>query len=143
MLVLSRFRDEAILIGDDIKREKMWPVIGRGWFGIRCGEDNPNNNTLIAIQNHKDPYTRVSAERAFNHKLEGGCQVPIAGFAVLNNDRLEMKGLVGQPDGKKIIQDERSGDRKNAEAIGVELADSLLSQGADVILKAVYSASNN
>ncbi|MDH5435202.1 MAG: hydroxymethylbilane synthase [Gammaproteobacteria bacterium] len=130
-------------IQDIIKPEIMLPAIGQGAVGIECREDDPDTNALIAALNHKDTYTRVCAERAFNHKLEGGCQVPIAGFAVLNNDRLEMKGLVGQPDGKKIIQDHRGGDRKNAEAIGIELAESLLSQGADVILKAVYSASNN
>lgn len=130
-------------IQDIIKPEIILPAIGQGAVGIECRENDPDTNALIAVLNHKDTYTRVSAERAFNHKLEGGCQVPIAGFSVLSNDKLEMKGLVGQPDGKKIIQDQRSGDRQNAEAIGIELAESLLSQGADVILKAVYSASNN
>jgi hydroxymethylbilane synthase len=129
-------------IQDIIKSEIILPAIGQGAVGIECREDDPDTNELIAVLNHKDTHTRVAAERAFNHKLEGGCQVPIAGYAVLNGDILDMKGLVGQPDGKKIIQDQRSGDRNNAEAIGIELAESLLSQGADVILKAVYSASN-
>ncbi|MDH5191060.1 MAG: hydroxymethylbilane synthase [Gammaproteobacteria bacterium] len=122
-----------------IAPEIILPAIGQGAVGIECREDDPDTNELIAVLNHKDTHTRVSAERAFNHKLEGGCQVPIAGFAVLNGNTLDMKGLVGQPDGEKIIQDQRSGDRNNAEAIGIELAESLLSQGADVILKAVYS----
>ncbi len=129
-------------IADIIKPEMILPAIGQGAVGIECRVDDPDTNELIAVLDHKDTHTRVSAERAFNHKLEGGCQVPIAGYAVLNGDTLNMKGLVGQPDGKKIIQDQRSGDRNNAEAIGIELAESLLSQGADVILKAVYSASD-
>ena len=129
-------------IASIIKPELILPAIGQGAVGIECRVDDPDTNELIAVLDHKDTHTRVSAERAFNHKLEGGCQVPIAGYAVLNGDTLDMKGLVGQPDGEKIIQDQRSGHRDNAEAIGIELAESLLSQGADVILKAVYSASD-
>ena len=122
-----------------IKPEVILPAIGQGAVGIECRTDDPDTNELIAILDHRDTHTRVAAERAFNHKLEGGCQVPIAGFAVLNGDTLSMKGLVGQPDGARIIQDERSGHRNDACAIGIELAESLLSQGADAILKAVYS----
>ena len=73
-----------------------------------------------------------------NQRLMGGCQVPIAGYALLNHDRLHMRGLVGEPDGSRIMRAEQSDTAGNAEALGIALAEDLLGQGADQVLKALY-----
>jgi len=116
------------------------PAIGQGAVGIeaRTGDDRILN--LIAPLNDADTAVRVAAERAMNHRLEGGCQVPIGGFAVLDGDQVYLRGLVGQPDGSKIISGEIRGSREQAEQIGQQLADELLSKGADKILAEVYDS---
>ena len=80
----------------------------------------------------------VSAERAMNARLNGGCQVPIAGFAQLKGEQLFMRGLVGNPDGSVLYRSERSGDLDQAESIGRLIAEDLLTQGADKILQALF-----
>ena len=78
------------------------------------------------------------AERAMNTRLEGGCQVPIGGYAILEGDELYMRGLVGKPDGSEVVRGEIRGKPEDAQTMGTALADDLLSRGADVILKDVY-----
>jgi hydroxymethylbilane synthase len=75
-----------------------------------------------------------------NARLEGGCQVPIAGYATLHGDTLHMRGLVGRPDGSEVIAGEVSGPAAQAESLGTALADDLLSRGAREILNAVYAS---
>src|SRR3569833_456270 len=116
------------------------PAIGQGAVGIECRSDDPAINRLIAVLDDPDTHTRVAAERAMNHRLEGGCQVPIAGHATLDGATLHLRGLVGAPDGSKMIRGEISGPRGDAERLGVALADELLAQGAAAILKAVYAS---
>ena len=113
------------------------PAIGQGAIGIECRADDPRVNALIAALYHPDTADRVLAERAMNARLHGGCQVPIAGYAVLDGDQLLLEGLVGTPDGTRILRAESSGPRADAEAIGVRVADALLAQGADEILSAL------
>ena len=81
---------------------------------------------------------RVLAERAMNKTLEGGCQVPIGSYAVIQDDQLHLRGLVGAVDGSKIIRNEITGSLDQGEALGQQLAQSLLEQGAAEILKQVY-----
>ena len=80
----------------------------------------------------------VTAERALNKHLNGGCQVPIACYAVLEGDQLWLRGLVGEPSGGKLLNAQARAPRAAAETLGVQVAEDLLSQGADDILKAVY-----
>ena len=80
----------------------------------------------------------MTAERALNKHLNGGCQVPIACYAVLEGEQLWLRGLVGEPSGGKLLSAEARAPRTDAEALGVKVAEDLLSQGADDILKAVY-----
>ena len=115
------------------------PAIGQGAVGIECRRDDPKVNQLIAALNHTPTQIRVSAERAMNHRLEGGCQVPIAGHAVLEKGELILRGLVGYPNGSEVIRGDISGDPGEAIDLGVALADDLLSRGAADILKAVYA----
>lgn len=116
------------------------PAIGQGAVGIECRSDDSAINKLIAVLDDPDTHTRVTAERAMNHRLEGGCQVPIAGHATLEGEMLYLRGLVGAPDGSRVIRSEIRGPRAEAERLGVMLADDLLSRGAAEILDAVYAA---
>ncbi|WP_296810375.1 hydroxymethylbilane synthase [Thiocapsa sp.] len=113
------------------------PAIGQGAIGIECRSADPRINDLIAPLHHRDTADRVLAERAMNARLHGGCQVPIAGHALIEGDRLVLKGLVGTPDGSRILRAESEGPRADWEAIGTRVADDLLAQGADEILSAL------
>jgi hydroxymethylbilane synthase len=114
------------------------PAIGQGAVGIECRSDDPEVNKLIAVLDHAPTHILVSAERAMNHRLEGGCQVPIAGHAVLEGGALNLRGLVGYPDGSQVIRGEIRGNPGDATALGTRLAEDLLARGAGTILKTVY-----
>lgn len=125
-------------IASYLEPEFSLPAIGQGAVGIECRVDDPRINQLIASLNHEATAIRVRAERAMNHRLEGGCQVPIGGFAVLENGEIYLRGLVGEPDGSKMIRGEIRGRSQDAEELGIKLADELLAQGAKKILDSVY-----
>ncbi|MBL4608922.1 MAG: hydroxymethylbilane synthase [Pseudomonadales bacterium] len=115
------------------------PACGQGAVGIECRSNDDNIKVLLASLNHEETAMTVGAERAFNKHLEGGCQVPIGGFAELKGEQLHMRGLVGQPNGRLVISDEKTGPAAEPEKLGIELADALLARGADKILAAVYN----
>ncbi len=125
-------------IRNAIAPEQSLPAIGQGAIGIECRTDDNRVNALIACLHHHDTADRVRAERAFNERLEGGCQVPIGGHAVLDGDTLWLRGLVGTPDGSELIEGEIRGPRAEAQAMGTALADELLGRGAARILKDLY-----
>jgi hydroxymethylbilane synthase len=114
------------------------PAIGQGALGIECRVDDRELNDLIAFFNHQDTRTCVTGERALLRRLEGGCQVPIACYGQIVNGKLHLIGLVGSVDGKRIIKETIEGEADKAEKLGVTLAEKLLKQGADVILREVY-----
>jgi hydroxymethylbilane synthase len=120
--------------------EQSLPAIGQGAVGIECRVEDPRINDLIAPLHHQETACCVGAERAMNQRLNGGCQVPIAGYAMLEAGNLWLRGLVGEPDGSRIIRGEVEGHTHEAEAMGVGLADRLLEWGADQILKSLYQA---
>lgn len=117
-----------------IAPEECLPAIGQGVLGIEIRCDDDELRQLIAPLAHADTTLRVTAERALNQTLNGGCQVPIAGYAELDGDQLHLRGLVGEPDGSRILRAEVRGSSAHAHALGVELAQQLLAQGADEIL---------
>lgn len=110
------------------------PAIGQGAIGVECRLDDARTRELIAVLDDPATHIRVVAERAFNARLQGGCQVPIAGHAVLEEDRIWLRGLVGEPDGSQIIAGEREGPAAEAESLGMALAEELLERGAGAIL---------
>lgn len=118
-----------------ISPENSLPSVGQGAVGIECRVDDSNIESLIAPLNHANTRTRLTAERAMNHGLNGGCQVPIAGFALLENGELFLRGLVGRPDGSEVIRGEIRGPASQAQSLGEQLAQQLLKDGADVILR--------
>ena len=114
------------------------PANGQGAVGIECRSDDLVVQQLLAPLEHKETRICVLAERAMNRKLQGGCQVPIGAFAVLQQNELWLRGLVGQLDGSEILRSEIKGEATQAEQLGTQLAEQLLALGADRILDAVY-----
>ncbi|MGE6811338.1 hydroxymethylbilane synthase [uncultured Pseudoalteromonas sp.] len=121
-----------------IEPEVSLPANGQGAVGIECRTDDEAIKVLLAPLEHSETRIRVNAERAMNRHLEGGCQVPIGAYALVNGDQVHLRGLVGAIDGSEILRDEVSGHVNDAEKLGVELAKMLLAQGADRILAEVY-----
>ncbi|MBT0727530.1 hydroxymethylbilane synthase [Rosenbergiella australiborealis] len=118
------------------------PAVGQGAVGIECRNDDTELHQLLAPLNHPPTELCVQAERAMNTRLEGGCQVPIASYAILNEDKLWLRGLVGTPEGDQIIAGERHGNAEDAEALGTSLAEELLARGAGEILRKVYQGNS-
>ncbi len=115
------------------------PAIGQGAIGIETRVGDRRVEGLVACLDDPDTHDRIRAERALNARLEGGCQVPIAGHADwLADGRLRLRGLVGRPDGRTIVAAERQGPRGEAESIGRGLAEELLAAGAEEILRELY-----
>ncbi len=145
--------DAIVLAGAGIRRlgfedhiteylpaELMLPAIGQGALGIETRVDDVFINELVAPLNHGETSTCVRAERAFLERLEGGCQVPIAAHARVENNRLKLTGLVGTTDGRTIYRDSVEGEVDNPERVGRELAERLLGMGAERILKELYGS---
>ncbi|OSM07010.1 hydroxymethylbilane synthase [Magnetofaba australis] len=122
-----------------IEPEQMLPAVGQGAVGIEHRSDDARVIALLAPLNDPDTATRVTAERAFLARLEGGCQVPIAGHAVLDGDQLSLRGLVADPEDGASFEDAVAGPRDQAAALGEELANKLLAAGAKSILDRVYA----
>lgn len=125
-------------ITDTISVVDSLPAGGQGAVGIECRSADSEIHALLAPLHHADTADRVSAERALNKHLNGGCQVPIACYAVLEGDQLWLRGLVGEPAGGALLNAQGRAPRGDAENLGVQVAEALLAQGAGDILKAVY-----
>lgn len=123
-------------IGTDL----MLPAVGQGAIGIESRTDDKQILDIISVLDDKKSRACIQAERAMNNALQGGCQVPIAGYCRLNNDELTLQGLVGRVDGSKIIKQQITGFINEAESLGEKLAKQLLNQGADLILTELLDA---
>lgn len=120
--------------------ETSLPACGQGAVGIETRLNDERVLAYLAELNHQPTAYCVQAERAMNSRLQGGCQVPIGGFATLTGDEIELNALVGSLDGSTIVRASAKGNIKEAEKLGVEVAEALLAKGADHILKAVYQS---
>lgn len=126
-------------IASFIDVEQSLPAAGQGAVGIECRTDDMQVQTLLAPLADAETTYCVRAERAMNNHLQGGCQVPIGGYALLQQGQLYLRALVGDIDGSRIIRAEGKSAVENAEVLGVQIAEQLLAQGADKILQAIYS----
>lgn len=111
------------------------PAVGQGALGIECRSGDQTVLDLVQALNHLPTFQCVSAERAMNEQLQGGCQVPVAAYATLEAEQLTMHGLVGKPDGTLLLRAMVQGDAQAAVALGQQLAADLLNQGAAEILQ--------
>lgn len=122
------------------------PAVGQGALAIECRADDTDVLNLLKPLNHELSRLCVLAERAMNRHLQGGCQVPIAGFAMIEDDKLTLTGRVGSVDGNVLLKaqqtnaltDDAQENEHIANAMGITVAQALLAQGADDILKEIY-----
>ena len=117
--------------------EESLPAVGQGALGIECREDRKDVFELLAPLVHPPTRQCVLAERAFSRALAGSCNVPLAGFAEIAGGQLRLRGLVGEPNGSRVVRGEASGVPETAEAVGLALAADLKNQGAADILAAL------
>lgn len=113
----------------------MLPAIGQGALCVEIRTDDPTIGAMVAAMDHAPTRAIVSGERAFLRRLEGGCQVPIAGHGHIIKNRFTLNGLVAEVDGARLIKGQKSGPVESAATIGINLADQLLDRGAFTILK--------
>ena len=121
-----------------ISIEDSLPAGGQGAVGIECRSADHEIHALLAPLHHAETAVRVTAERALNKHLNGGCQVPIACYAVLEGEHIWLRGLVGEPSGGLLLSADARAPQSQATELGVRVAEDLLPQGAGDILKAVY-----
>ena len=120
-----------------IASEDSLPAVGQGALGIECRADRADVAALLQPLHHADTAACVLAERAMSRVLAGSCQVPLGGFAEVQNGRLRMRGFVASPDGKRMVRSELTGEIADPEELGKRVADALLAQGAGEILAAL------
>jgi len=121
--------------------EDSLPACGQGAVGVETRLDDNWVRELLVPLHDADSAAKVMAERAMNTRLQGGCQVPIAGYAITDDsrdDHLWLRALVGEPDGSRVLRAELTAPAADPEALGVAVAEALLAQGAGDILAAVY-----
>jgi hydroxymethylbilane synthase len=111
------------------------PAVTQGIIGIECRDGD--SGTLQLLQALEDPATRLvmEAERAFSRRLGSSCQSPVAAYAELHADQIELHGLVAEPDGSRLLRDTLTGSHAEAEALGLRLADRILAAGAGPLLE--------
>ncbi len=124
-------------ITECIDFEIMLPAVGQGSLCIETREIDDRISPIVSKLDHHDTRVVVLGERAFLNRLEGGCQVPIAAHGKLKNKNLILKGLVADLDGKDRVIDIVEGPEESYEKLGIELAERLLSKGANEILERV------
>jgi len=117
-----------------ISSEESLPAVGQGALGIECRADRADVIALLQPLHHPDTAACVLAERALSRALAGSCQVPLGGYAEVQNGKLRLRGFVASPDGKRMMRAESTGDIADPEALGNRVADALRAQGADEVL---------
>ena len=122
-----------------LEPEVILPAVGQGVLGIECRQGDTRIETLIAALNDADTAAAVTAERAMNARLGGGCQVPIAGFAEIHAEELALRALVASVDGRTVLRAAGRVPRDQGRRLGRSVAEDLLSQGAGRILAEVYA----
>jgi len=118
--------------------EAVLPAIGQGVLGLELREDDQMTQHLIFFLNDLETELAARAERAFLKELEGGCQVPLAGYARVEKDRIVLDGMVAELDGSVILRQKRAGGKDKPEELGIALARQLIAAGADRILEKIY-----
>lgn len=113
------------------------PAIAQGTIGIECRTTDQETRSLLAQLNHAPTWQRTLAERALNQGLSGSCTLPVAGYAELDGQILSLRGLVGLPDGSRIVDGEIRGRADQGEILGARLAADMLGRGAAEVLRQV------
>jgi hydroxymethylbilane synthase len=122
-------------ITEYIDEKVMLPAVGQGALCIEIRENDPEVESIITLLEHDETRAVVMGERAFLHRLEGGCQVPIAAHGKIEKNRFTLCGLVATVDGTTVIRETLSGQKDSSESVGVTLADRLIEMGAKTIME--------
>lgn len=137
-IILAAAGLQRLGLGDRIasvlEPEQCLPAIAQGTLGIECRADDARIVELVNVLEHPPTAIRTRAERALNRRLQGGCDVPVAGYAELDGERIRLRGLAGLPDGTRIVRGERTGSVHEPEALGETLAQEMLANGASDVL---------
>jgi hydroxymethylbilane synthase len=128
-------------ITEYLSEDLMLPAVGQGALGIEIRQNDPKIEKMIGALDHTQTRAIVRGERAFLNRLEGGCQVPLAGYGKIDKDNYILTGLVADIDGSILIKDTLSGPVDASENVGIQLAERLLEKGADNILQKLKSES--
>lgn len=121
-----------------LEPEQFLPAIGQGAIGIEIRNDDELLRRLLAPVHHSDSAVAVRAERSLLKQLEGGCQVPIGGYARVAGETVELTGLVCSLDGREVFRRSGRAPREKAESLGRELAREILEAGGKRILDEIY-----
>lgn len=133
---LSRMGWTSDVVTEFLDDEMCVPAVGQGALSIECRGNDKELLSLLEKFTCQKTSQAVLAERAFLHKMEGGCQVPIAGYAYINEDsEIVLTALVGSPDGKIIYREQVKG--QHPEEIGVQAAKELINKGAKELIDQV------
>lgn len=120
-----------------IEPEIMLPAVGQGALGIEGRCDDPEVDALLEPLRDKETTIRLTTERAMNNRLNGGCQIPVAGYSEVSDEKITLRGLIGFTDGSKIYRSEKSAPINEAEALGIAVAEDLLKQGGNKVLESL------
>jgi hydroxymethylbilane synthase len=123
--------------------DKLLPAPGQGALALECRVNDVRTLELLKPLNHPPTWAAVTAERALLHALGGGCRVPIAAYATVDKGILHLSALVAMPDGSKVIRQQLEGQAAHADALGEQLAQHLLQQGAAEILERSNGSSSS
>jgi hydroxymethylbilane synthase len=126
----------------ELAPETLLPACAQGAIGVECSSTDQRVNELLAPLHDTHTATRVICERSLNAKLGGSCQTPIAAYATLQQDQLHLRGLVAMPDGSQVVRAEMTDAPENAAALGNAVADTLLANGADKIVRHLAHANS-
>ncbi|WDE98764.1 hydroxymethylbilane synthase [Lentisphaera profundi] len=121
-------------IASSLDPDKFIPSPGQGAVGVECREDDEQVCALLAKLNHQETSSRVRVEREFNLAIGGSCQVPAGCYATIEGDKYQLRAFVSSPDGKEYYREDMSGELKNLEGSGTEIANKLIARGAAVII---------
>jgi hydroxymethylbilane synthase len=123
-------------ISAPIETDEMLPAVGQGALGVETRADDHSTIALVSSLNHAPTQIACESERAFLRALGGGCQLPIAGYAVVTDNELVLEGLIADPLGLEVVRGKLSAPTAQADELGSRLAHQLLQQGGNRLLAA-------
>jgi hydroxymethylbilane synthase len=118
--------------------EDFIPAVGQGSLAIETRAEDERVINFVKGLNHKESWLRAVCERAFLRELQGGCQVPIGAYAWIGRDRIKIKGFISDLEGERFLEGYEEGSPQKAEEVGKRLAQRLLREGGEEILKEIY-----
>jgi hydroxymethylbilane synthase len=118
--------------------EDFIPAVGQGSLAIETRAEDERVINFVKVLNHEKSWLRAMCERAFLRELQGGCQVPIGAYAWIEGDRIKIKGFISDLEGERFLEGYEEGGLQEAEEVGKRLAQRLLREGGEEILKEIY-----